>query len=246
MAKYAFLSDIHGNIIALEAVLNDIKKQGIPVEYIYCLGDLVGYGPNPNEVIELIRDMKIPCVLGNYDEAVGFYLPNCGCKIDQPRDKEWMLNSLGVSSKLTSEENKAFLRELEDKIEVILEGKKILMVHGSPYSIVEYVFEDSIETQSNMVQETDAEVIVFGHTHYPYVKAVNEVLLINTGSVGRPKDRDPRAAYVVLEIGEAVHAVIHRVAYDVREVEERIRKSELLVDFAKVLQCGCTDESCWK
>lgn len=241
MNRYAFISDIHGNILALEAVIKDIQNRGIPSEHIYCLGDLVGYGPNPNEVVDFIRNNQINTVMGNYDEAVGFYLPSCGCKLNSKKDKDWMHNSLDTSLRITTEENKAFLRELEEKIILEINGHSVLLVHGSPSSIVEYVYEDSVETQQYIVDELDYDVVVFGHTHFPYVKKVEDVTFVNTGSVGRPKDKDNRASYIIAEFEQEMTFEIVRVEYDVIEMDRRIKASDFLDVFGDVLLCGCTD-----
>ncbi len=241
MFRYAFISDIHGNILALEAVIENILNEGIPLKNIYCLGDLVGYGPNPNEVIKFIRDRRIKTIMGNYDEAVGFYLPSCGCKLNSKRDKDWMHNSLNISSKLTSEENKEFLRELEESMLIEINGYSILLVHGSPFSIVEYVYEDNIEAQEAILDELDVDAVFFGHTHFPYIKKINDMTLINTGSVGRPKDRDNRAGYVIGNFENELSFEIRRVEYDVFEMDRRLKESEFLDVFGDILLCGCTD-----
>ncbi|PKM68542.1 MAG: metallophosphoesterase [Firmicutes bacterium HGW-Firmicutes-2] len=241
MEKYAFISDIHGNDMALKAVLEDIRSRNIPMSHVLCLGDLVGYGPRPNEVIERIKTHKIRTILGNYDEAVGFYLPTCGCKLHSKREKDWMENSLSVSLKLTTEDNKAFLRELEDRILIDINGHRVLLVHGSPFSIVEYVFEESLEIQKSIIEEVDADIIMFGHTHFPYIKIVGEKTLINTGSVGRPKDGDNRAGYVMIDFTHEVQAEIIRVEYDVCEVRRQIVDSEFLDVFGDIVVMGSTN-----
>lgn len=235
-AKMAFISDVHGNVEALKVVLTDISNRGIGFENVYCLGDLVGYGPRPNEVIELIREQEIQTILGNYDEAVGFYLPQCGCHIDSEISKKRAQNSLQWSAKYTTEENKAFLRALEEQL-IIEEGhRKLLLVHGSPFSINDYVFESEREKQEAIAEECEEDIILFGHTHYPYYKEIRNKLLVNAGSVGRPKDGDARACYAVLELGAQLQVDFIRVAYDVEKVAAEIEASELLDEFAEILR----------
>lgn len=241
MKRIAFISDIHGNIEALKAVLRDIYEKGIPSEDIYCLGDLVGYGPRPNEVIECIKDQEIQCILGNYDEAVGFFLPTCGCSIESELDRIRTRNSLGWTTEHTSDKNKQFLRELEEQIALEVRGITILLTHGSPFSINDYVYEDDIEKQQDIVSESVDDIIVFGHTHFPYYREVEGKLFINAGSVGRPKDGDNRACYCILEADQDISANFFRVSYDVEAVAKEIEESELFDEFADVLRKGKVD-----
>lgn len=237
-AKLVFISDIHGNIEALESVIKDIKDRQIGLENIYCLGDLVGYGPRPDEVIELIRKYNIKTVLGNYDEAVGFYLPTCGCNIDTPSDKLKTQNSLNWTGQHTSENNKEFLRDLEEQITLEIKGYKLLLIHASPYSINDYIYENDMEKQEEIAENLEEDIIVFGHTHYSYNKKIKNKLFINTGSAGRPKDGDNRACYCIVEIGTNVNIKFIRVPYDVEKVAKEIEKTELLDEFAELLRTG--------
>lgn len=237
-AKLVFISDIHSNIEALESVIKDIKDMRINTENIYCLGDLVGYGPRPNEVIELIREYNIKTILGNYDEAVGFYLPTCGCNIDTPSDKIKTQNSLNWTGQHTSENNKEFLRDLEEQITMEIEGYKLLLTHASPYSINDYVYENYTEKQEEIAENLEEDIIVFGHTHFPYIKKIKDKLFVNTGSVGRAKDGDNRACYCIVEIGTDVNVKFIRVPYDVEKVAKEIEKTELLDEFAELLRTG--------
>jgi len=236
--KLVFISDIHGNIEALESVIKDIKDKQISFENIYCLGDLVGYGPRPNEVIEIIKKYNIKTILGNYDEAVGFYLPTCGCNIDTPSDKMKTQNSLSWTAQHTSENNKEFLRDLEEQIILEIEGYKLLLTHASTNSINDYVYENDGEKQEEIAENLEEDIIVFGHTHYPYNKKINDKLFINTGSVGRPKDGDNRACYCIVEIGSDVDIKFIRVPYDIEKVAKEIEETELLDEFAELLRCG--------
>lgn len=236
--KLVFISDIHGNIEALESVIKDIKVKQISLKNIYCLGDLVGYGPKPNEVIEIIRRYNIKTILGNYDEAVGFYLPTCGCNIDSPSDKIKTQNSLNWTGQHTSDNNKKFLRNLEEQITLEIKGYKLLLTHASPYSINDYVYKNDTEKQEEIAENLEEDIIVFGHTHYPYNKKIKDKMFINIGSVGRPKDGDNRAGYCIVELGLNVDVKFIRVSYDVEKVAKEIEKTELLDEFAELLRTG--------
>lgn len=234
----AFLSDIHGNIEAFESVLKDIVKRKIDFEHVYCLGDSVGYGTRPNEVISLLKEKNIVSILGNYDEAVAFYLPTCGCNIESKNDKLKTQNALKWTVEHTSDENKEYLREFEEQMTLGAGDKGILMTHASSFSITDYVYEDNQEKQEEIVVDLDEDIIIFGHTHIPYVKRVKGKLFINAGSVGKPKDGDNRACYCILTIGETVEVEFVRVTYDIEKMAREIEESELLDSFAQVLRTG--------
>ena len=236
--KIAILSDIHGNRHALSAVLADIDREA--PDQVYCLGDLVGYGAYPNEVIERIRDRGIPTVMGNYDDGVGFDKDECGCAYTDPEMKRLGDWSLVWTREVVTPENKEFLRSLLPSIRFEAGGKRFLLVHGSPRRINEYVYEDRpLFSLEHIARSAAADVLVFGHTHLPYVKEVAGVLFVNDGSVGKPKDRDARAGYVLLDVGDEVKAELRRVPYDVAAAAAAVRASGLPAHFAELLECAC-------
>lgn len=234
--KLAFISDIHSNVEALKSVLEDIQSHNIPLANVYCLGDIVGYGPSPNETIELIQSRRIKTILGNYDEAVGFYLPKCGCTLHSNKDKMKSQNSLSWTSENTSENNKKFLRSLDENYSFDFQNKTILLTHGSPYSISDYVYIDDTEKMEDICTEISEDIIVFGHTHFPYFKKINGKLFINAGSVGRPKDSDNRACYCIVDFSNSsIEVDFIRVQYDIAAVVSKIRESSLLDVFGEIL-----------
>jgi putative phosphoesterase len=233
--RLATFSDIHGNIHALQAVLDDIDQQGI--DQLYCLGDLVGYADYPNQVIELIRRRHIPTIMGNYDDGVGFDKEECGCAYTDKEMRRLGHLSLQWSKEHVTAENKAYLRGLPSSIRLNFQHKRFLLVHGSPRRINEYVYEDrAAKSLSRIAQAADADVLVMGHTHLPYVKEVDGVLFVNDGSVGKPKDGDARAAYAIYDIGDELQVTIQRVAYDVQAAAAAVRASALPDHFAQLLE----------
>ena len=233
--RIAIFSDIHGNRHALGAVLADIDSEA--PDRVYCLGDLVGYGAFPNEVIERIRDRAIPTIMGNYDDCVGFDKDECGCAYTDPEMKRLGNVSLIWTREAVTPENKEFLRSLLPNIRFNVEGKEILLVHGSPRKINEYVYEDRLAASlEHIAKSAEADVLVFGHTHLPYSKKVAGVLLVNDGSVGKPKDGDARACYVILDVGDEVKVEFRRVPYDVSAAAAAVRASGLPAHFANLLE----------
>jgi putative phosphoesterase len=232
--RIAILSDIHGNLQALDAVLADIRSQ--KPDAVYCLGDLVGYGGNPNEVTERIRRAGFPTVMGNYDDGVGYDRDECGCAYTEERDRLLGDRSLAWTKAHATDENKAFLRTLAKEIRFEADGKRMLLVHGSPRKMNEYLFEDRpISSFQRLAGSSNADVIVFGHTHKPYTKDVNGVLFLNAGSAGKPKDGDWRACYVLLQDGAAT---FQRLEYDVTAAAAAIRATGLPHEFAAAIETG--------
>jgi len=232
--RIAIFSDIHANLPALNAVLADIRQQR--VHAVYCLGDLVGYATSPNEVIERIRREQIPTIMGNYDDGVGFDRDECGCAYRDPEEQRRGDRSLRWTKAHTTPENKAFLRSLLPEIRLDADGRRLLLVHGSPRRINEYLFEDRpLSSFQRLAASSNADVILYGHTHKPYTKAVDNVFFVNVGSVGKPKDGDPRACYAILDTqAPAAHFV--RVEYDVAAAANAVRASELPTEFATDLE----------
>lgn len=235
--RLAIISDIHGNLHALEAVWQDLEAQR--PDAVYCLGDLVGYGAFPNEVIDFIRARKVPTLMGNYDEGVGFDLDECGCVYRDPEDDARGKQSLYWSRERTTEENKGYLRALPHQIRLNKDSGDVLMVHGSPRKINEYLYQDRPEaTFERLAKQARAASIFFGHTHLPYQKQIGGIWFVNTGSVGKPKDGDPRAGYVLAKLAEVPRFMYRRVGYDVGRAARAIRETGLPSEFAAMLESG--------
>ncbi len=236
--KIAVLSDIHANIHALEAVWQDIDHK--QPDAVYCLGDLVGYGAFPNQVVDFIRNKRVPTLMGNYDQGVGFDREDCGCAYRRVEDERLGQQSLFWSRENTSRENKRFLQTLPLHLRLTFEDRQVLMVHGSPRRINEYLYEDRPQKSfQRLAQLSVCDLLFFGHTHLPYMKEVAGTRFINTGSVGKPKDGDARAGYVLVELGTSVQIHFCRVPYDVRAAAAAIRNSALPDRFAEMLESGC-------
>jgi putative phosphoesterase len=235
--RIGIFSDIHGNLPALQAVLADMAARKL--ETAYCLGDLVGYGASPNEVVERIQSEGIPSIIGNYDDGVGFDREECGCAYREPLDQELGQRSLMWTRAQTTPGNKAFLRGLLPEFRFEGNGKRVLLVHGSPRKMNEYLFEDRpLSSFERLAASSNADVIVFGHTHKPYVKDVNGVTFVNAGSVGKPKDGDWRACYAILETGTEPRVTFQRIVYDVQKAAAAIRATDLPHEFAVDIETG--------
>lgn len=232
--KIALISDIHANLPALEAVWEDLQAQA--PDSVYCLGDLVGYGAQPNEVIQFIRDHDVPTIMGNYDNGVGNDLDSCGCAYTDKRLERLGELSIWWSRGHTTTENKEYLRSLPKEIRLSDNETDILLVHGSPRSLHEYLPEERpIVTFERIAKVAECDIMLFGHTHLPYQKQVADTLFVNTGSVGRPKDGDPRACYVILDNGQVE---FRRIEYDMEVASKAIKESDLPDYYAEELIVG--------
>jgi putative phosphoesterase len=235
--KVAIYSDMHGNIHALDAVLADIEQHGVDTRY--CLGDLVGYGAFPNGVVDRMRREGTPTVMGNYDDGVGFDREECGCAYRDAEEQRLGDLSLRWTRSAVTAENKAFLRALVPELRFDADGRRYRLVHGSPRRMNEYLFADRpLSSFERLAATSEADVLLFGHTHKPYTKRVRDVLFINTGSVGKPKDGDPRACWALIDTEGDVAVEFRRVVYDVEAAAAAIRRSELPDTFAADIERG--------
>jgi putative phosphoesterase len=235
VSAVAIITDIHGNLPALHAALRRIDELGI--QQVYCGGDLVGYGPHPNEVCALIQERAIPTIYGNYDYAIARDLDDCGCAYITPHDRELGQQSVAWTLEHTDQRSKDFMRELPFDLRFAVGETSVHLVHGSPRKINEYLFEDKpASLYERLAAAEDADVLVFGHTHKPWDREYGGVRFVNCGSVGKPKDGDPRGAFAVLDATSgSLDVTIERVAYDAEAVAEEVRAAGLPGEFADKL-----------
>jgi putative phosphoesterase len=231
----AVITDIHGNLPALQAALARIDELGI--ERIYCGGDLVGYGPHPDEVCALIQEREIPTIYGNYDYAIAREDHDCGCAYITPHDRELGQQSVEWTLMHTDQASKEFMSRLPFDLHFDVGATKVHLVHGSPRKVNEYLFEDKPARLYERLASAETDrVMVFGHTHKPWVHEYGGVLFVNCGSVGKPKDGDPRGSFaVVREADDQVDVTIERVPYDAEAVAAEVRESGLPDEFADKL-----------
>lgn len=245
--RYALISDIHANLPALEAVLGDIDRRP-DVDATYHIGDLVGYAPWPDETVALLRRRGIHGVAGNYDSTVAADYKHCGCRYEDPRQEELSHLSYAWTRAHVSPETKRYLGGLPFRIDLRplgghAGGPTVFLLHGNQVLNTVYVFEERPDSFLAKMGESVAaragDVVAFGHTHKPWQRRIDGVLFVNTGSVGRPKDGDPRAGYVLLDAdASGARAQVVRVDYDVERAARAILESDLPDDFADYLRTG--------
>ena len=227
LMKIGLIADPHSNLAAFKAVIEDMPRVG----QIICVGDLVGYAAEPNEVVNLAKSKRIKVVMGNHDYAA-VTRDVRGFNPIAAQAALWTADNL-------SEENLKFLSNLPTHLKLSLK-QKLYVVHGSPRDpINEYVFPDYPNRElAQIVEGVDAEVVVLGHTHVPMKRMIVGKLIVNPGSVGQPRDRDPRASYVVLTLGKEIEVSHRRVEYDIEDTARKIKAAGLPEELATRLLFG--------
>ncbi len=231
--RYAIIADIHANLAAFTAVLIDIEHRG-EAEEIWCLGDVVGYGPDPRQCIELLRQTNHVCVAGNHDWAATGKIDTSEFNPDAAAACRWTAEQL-------ASEDKLYLRQLPK----VIQKDDFTLVHGSPRDpIWEYLL--SISTATESFAYFKSQFCLVGHSHVPLVFKHNETgacsfsqfstnlgiaiaknrLIINPGSVGQPRDGDPRASYAIYDT-ESKLVRLYRVPYDISITQARMAKLKL-------------------
>ena len=226
--KIGVIADLHSNLAALQAVIDDMPR----VKELICVGDLVGYAADPNEVVELARSRRVLAVMGDHDHAA------------VSRDAR-RLNPIAARAAIwtverLSGENLEFLSNLPDRLELSYGERKLYVVHGSPRDPLRgFVPPDTSNRMlAELVRELEADIILMGHTHMPMKRLIYGKLILNPGGVGQPRDRDPRASYILLDLGAEVEAGFHRVEYDVEGTARKIEAAGLPSELAMRLFFG--------
>lgn len=216
--KWAIISDIHSNFDALNSMIERLDD----CEMVINAGDTVGYGPEPEKCINAVKNNnKIKSVLGNHDYSV-LTLNTAG------------LNDLAVqavmhNSKNISDESRKFLKSLPENMKVDINGFKVFVCHGSPLSINQYVYEDTpAETLNLWLEKTNCNAIIMGHTHRVFVKKLKNGWILNPGSVGQPRDGNPKSSCLIADFGKNdLKIEVKRIPYNIESVNKKIKNEKL-------------------
>lgn len=234
----AFISDIHANLPALEAAVADARKRG--ASRIYCAGDITGYGPFPDQVCEFLQESQIDTITGNYDVKVLMVIKKGAASVaDLQRKKQKIL--LWTASHIR-QRTQEYLASLPEQLHLDFPGgRKILVVHGTPLSndddIYPSITDRGLKTKMG---KAAADMLVCGHTHIPFVKKVNGLLVVNCGSVGQPVDGDSRLSYAIVssDNDSPPRGRIVRVEYDSKKLVKALRETSLPKSLRKDLILG--------
>ncbi|MEM2768758.1 MAG: YfcE family phosphodiesterase [Candidatus Pacearchaeota archaeon] len=227
--KIAIISDIHSNFIALKEVLREIKKKKI--KKIFCAGDIIGYASMPNECIKELIKNNIKSIYGNHEFVLlNFQYAN-------------LLNYQALKALIWHKENLEnfawrWIKKLKEKLILKIGSKKIMIFHGSPENCFEYIWPDtSKEIFEYWLKKYNVDILIFGHTHIPFIKNINSKLVINPGSIGQPRDGNNKASFCIIDL-ENLEAKIFRKIYDINKIAEDIKQKGLPRIFADRLYLG--------
>ncbi|MCD1293948.1 metallophosphoesterase [Methanocella sp. CWC-04] len=216
MTRLLLISDIHANLEALRAIVDNVCY-----DEIFCMGDLVDYGPDPSECIEWVRINKVPTIKGNHDNAVAMHV-DCGCgykyKHLSEATREYTWDNI-------EQKDEDFLASLPLIINKEIDGVKFTFTHGSPSSFFEYIYPDTTrEILERITSELDSDYLVVGHTHKPAILNTSRMTILNPGSAGQPRDGDIRASCMVFDTLSRKAEII-RLDYDIEKTCGKIRAS---------------------
>lgn len=236
--RIGIISDVHGNDIALKAVIDNFKKES--VDGVIFLGDLVAGGPNPRKALDLLKNLKVVCwIKGNtdskYEEVIRF------SKLENKRNTE-LPKYYSYALKELSYQDLEFLINKPIQESITLEGLDILCVHGSPRNVMEKMGKEVEQTKLiEMIEGVKENIVLCGHSHLPSMVEVNEKVIVNAGSVGFPVDGNNKSSYVILDINEkGYNFYFKRVEYNIEKViyDARVKELPNFEKYQKVIKSG--------
>jgi predicted phosphodiesterase len=238
--RIAAFGGVYSNDAALDAVLRDVG--GIGVDHVRCLGDLGGFGPYPDRSIERLRESDVASLRGNYDDSVGHDRQDCACGYRHPRDRHFAQRSFDYTVTRTSPDHKRWMRELPEQDRLEIGGCRLLLCHGSPRQVNEFLWESTCSTAflEWLCEAHAADVIVCSHTGLPWQRPLpSGRLVVNAGVIGRPaNDGRTEAAYAVIEPGPQPRAELRRVGYDHEALVRDMMDERLPEEFVETIATG--------
>jgi predicted phosphodiesterase len=238
--RIAVFGGVYNNYLALEAALTSAKRRG--ADAIYCLGDLGAFGPHPNHVFPLLQDHGVLCIQGNYDNSVGNGLPDCQCGYTDPRDNHFARISYQYTFNHTSPTNRAWMRDLPMQRRIELGRHRVLMCHGSPRKMNEFLWESTTPTHflDHLAATHDADVILTTHTGIKWQRRLSgDRHFVNVGVLGRPEnDGRTNVWYAILETRPELHVEFVPVEYDYRQLAAEMEAEQLPEEFVETVLTG--------
>lgn len=238
--RIAVFGGIYSNYLALAAALADVRRRG--VDAVYCLGDLGAFGPHPDRVFPLLADHGVQCIQGNYDNSIGNELADCQCGYTDPRDNHFARLSYDYTLSHTGSANRTWMRELPGQRRLTLGRYRVLLCHGSPRRMNEFLWDSTTPTHflDYLAREYDADVLLATHTGIHWQRRFGEDRhYVNVGVLGRPEN-DGRTCvwYALLEAGPGLHVEFVPVEYDHRRLAAEMREERLPEEFVETILTG--------
>ncbi len=239
--RIACFGGIYSNHLALATAITDARQRG--ADQIFCLGDFGGFGPNPNRSIELLRENDILCIQGNYDNSIGNELDDCQCGYTDPRDNHFAQISYDYTLENTDSEHRVWMRSLADSHRLELGSQRLLLSHGSPRKVNEFLWESTTSTQflEYLAEQYQAEVMLTTHTGIKWKRPLSgNRQLVNVGVLGRPEnDGKTNVWYTLLEQNDSgVHAEFIPVEYDHQALAKEMQQEKLPDEFIETVLEG--------
>jgi predicted phosphodiesterase len=240
-ARVAVFGGIYNNSLALESALSDVRRRG--ADAVYCLGDLGAFGPHPDRVFPLLRDNGVLCIQGNYDDSVGRGLADCQCGYTDPRDNHFAALSYRYTFEHTSPADRAWLAALPPQRRIDLGGYRVLMCHGSPRKVNEFLWESTTPTHflEGLADEYAADVILATHTGIKWHRRLSgDRHFVNAGVLGRPEnDGRTNVWYTLLEArADGLRVEFVPVEYDHEQLARGMRAERLPEEFVETVLTG--------
>jgi predicted phosphodiesterase len=236
----AAFGGVYNNHLALAETLADVRRSG--ADLAWCLGDLGGFGPHPDRSIDGLREAQIPTLRGNVDEAVGNGWPDCGCGYTDPLDNRFAQISYDYTLARTSSQHRAWLRERPEQQRLEVAGRRVLLCHGSPRRVNEFLWESTCSDAflEWLCQEHQADLILCSHTGLHWHRALPSGRhVVNVGAIGRPaNDGDPAVWYARLALDGDVRVEFRRVPYDHEALAREMEAEALPPEFVETIRTG--------
>jgi len=238
--RIAVFGGVYSNSLALEAMLEDTRRRD--VEAVFCLGDMGGFGPHPNRVFPLLRDQRVQAIQGNYDASVASGRADCGCGYTDPRDNHFAQISYEYTFTRTSPENRAWLGTLPRHRRIQLGPHRVLMGHGSPRAINEFLWESATANGllRRLLDDEAADVLLCTHTGIKWHRAFPDGKhAVNVRVIGRPEnDGSTNVWYSVLTAGANVEVEFVPVHYEYETLASEVEREGLPAEFAETIRTG--------
>jgi predicted phosphodiesterase len=238
--RIAVFGGVYSNHLALGEVIADIDRRN--ADLAWCLGDVGGFGPHPDRSAEILRASGIPVLRGNYDDSIGHDRADCACGYTDPRDNHFAQASYDYTVARTADDHKRWMRGLPEQQRLTIEGRRMLLCHGSPRRVNEFLWDSTCSDAflERLCDEHQADLIVCGHSGLTWDRALpSGCRVVNVGAIGRPaNDGNPGVWYAEIHVGNGVHVEFRRIDYAYEELAREMEADGLPAEFVETIRTG--------